>query len=52
MLYLDHREIVEARFASPEELRGIPLTWPVATYLERAFVAPAPQTSDGPTRSR
>lgn len=51
-LYLDYREIVEARFASPEELRGIAVTWPVATYLERAFVASAAQTSEDPTRSR
>jgi 8-oxo-dGTP diphosphatase len=50
MLYLDHREIVEARFASPEEPRGIPVTWPVASLP--APVAPAPQTSDDPTRSR
>ena len=51
-MYLEYREIVEARFASPEELRGIAVTWPVAIYLERAFVAPAAQTSDDPTRSR
>jgi 8-oxo-dGTP diphosphatase len=50
-LHLDHREIVEARFASPEELGGIAVSWPVAIYLERAFVVPAAQASDDPTRS-
>lgn len=32
-LRLDHREIIGARLASPEELRGIALTGAVAAYL-------------------
>jgi hypothetical protein len=34
-LRLDHREIVAAHLASPEELHGIALTEPVAAYLRR-----------------
>ena len=34
-LRLDHREIVAAHLASPEELRGIALTGAVAAYLGR-----------------
>ena len=39
-LQLDNREIIGARLASPEELRGIEVTAPVAVYLERAPAAP------------
>ncbi len=34
-LRLDNREIVEARLVSPDELRGIAVTGPVAIYLGR-----------------
>jgi 8-oxo-dGTP pyrophosphatase MutT (NUDIX family) len=34
-LQLDHREIVEAQLFSPDQLRGVLLTGPVAAYLER-----------------
>ena len=33
-LRLDNREIIAARLASPEELRGLALTAPVAAYLD------------------
>ena len=51
-LQLDNREIIGARLASPEELRGIAVTGPVAAYLERAPSAPPAETSGDPTRSR
>jgi len=35
-LRLDNREIIEARLVSPEELRGMAVTGPVALYLDRA----------------
>jgi 8-oxo-dGTP diphosphatase len=38
-LQLDNREIIGAWLASPEELRGIEVTGPVAGYLERAPAA-------------
>jgi 8-oxo-dGTP pyrophosphatase MutT (NUDIX family) len=34
-LQLDHREIVAAQLFSPDELRGVAVTGPVAAYLER-----------------
>jgi 8-oxo-dGTP diphosphatase len=34
-LRLDHREIVEAQLFSPDELRGMTVTGPVAAYLKR-----------------
>jgi hypothetical protein len=34
-LQLDHREIVAAQLFSPDELRGVTVTGPVAAYLER-----------------
>ncbi|HEX7683579.1 MAG TPA: NUDIX hydrolase [Trinickia sp.] len=34
-LRLDHREIIAARLASPEELKGIELTAAVSAYLDR-----------------
>jgi 8-oxo-dGTP diphosphatase len=34
-LLLDHREIVAAQLFSPDELRDVRVTGPVATYLER-----------------
>src|SRR5271166_2499499 len=48
-LQLDNREIIGARLASPEELRGIEVTGPVAVYLERAPAAP--ETTADSTRS-
>jgi 8-oxo-dGTP diphosphatase len=48
-LQFDNREIIGARLVSPEELRGIEATGPVATYLERAHAAPG--TIADPTRS-
>jgi 8-oxo-dGTP diphosphatase len=39
-LQLDNREIIGARLASPEELRGIEVTGPVAAYLERTLASP------------
>ncbi len=33
-LQLDNREIIAARLVSPEELRGIAVTGPVAVYVE------------------
>ena len=48
-LQLDNREIVGARLASLEEVRGIAVTKPVAVYLERP---PAmPETTLDSTRS-
>jgi len=41
-LQLDHREIVAAQLFSPDELRGVAVTGPVAAYLGRSRpVAPA-----------
>ncbi len=34
-LQLDYREIVEAQLFSPDQLRDVPLTGPVAAYLKR-----------------
>ncbi len=51
-LQLDNREIIGARLASPDELRGIAVTGPVAAYLQRAPSAPPAETSGDPTRSR
>jgi 8-oxo-dGTP diphosphatase len=34
-LSLDNREVVAARLVLPDELRGIPVTGPVAAYLKR-----------------
>jgi 8-oxo-dGTP pyrophosphatase MutT (NUDIX family) len=34
-LQLDHREIIAAQLFSPDELRGVAVTGPVAAYLER-----------------
>jgi hypothetical protein len=34
-LQFDHREIVAARLFSPDELRGVAVTGPVAAYLEK-----------------
>jgi 8-oxo-dGTP diphosphatase len=34
-LRLDHREIIAAQLFSPDELRGVAVTGPVAAYLER-----------------
>jgi 8-oxo-dGTP pyrophosphatase MutT (NUDIX family) len=34
-LQIDNREIIGARLISPSELRGMPLTGPVAVYLDR-----------------
>ena len=48
-LQLDNREIIGARLASPEELRGIEVTGPVAAYLKRPPAAP--ETSADLTRS-
>ena len=45
-LQLDNREIVGARLASPEELRGIEVTAPVAVYLESAPAAPVETSAD------
>ena len=50
-LQLDNREIIGARLASPEELRDIAVTGPVAAYLERVPAA-RPETSGDLTRSR
>ena len=50
-LQLDNREIIGARLASPEELRAIAVTGPVAAYLERAPAARPAETSADPTRS-
>jgi 8-oxo-dGTP diphosphatase len=41
-LKLDNREIVAARLVSPDELRDMPLTGPVAAYLDRGFFAVIP----------
>jgi 8-oxo-dGTP diphosphatase len=35
VLQFDHREIVAAQLFSPDELRGVTVTGPVAAYLER-----------------
>jgi 8-oxo-dGTP diphosphatase len=51
-LQLDNREIVGARLASPEELRDIAVTGPVAAYLERAPAARPAETSGDLTGSR
>ena len=48
-LQVDNREIIGTRLASPEELRGIEVTGPVAVYLERAPAAP--ETPAKSTRS-
>ncbi len=40
-LQLDNREIIGARLASPEELRGMEVTGPIAAYLERCDRATA-----------
>ncbi len=42
-LALDNREIVEARLFAPEELDGVALTGPVATYFKRRSPAEARQ---------
>jgi 8-oxo-dGTP diphosphatase len=36
-LRLDNREIIEARLMSPEEIRRMPVTGPVAFYIRRRF---------------
>jgi 8-oxo-dGTP diphosphatase len=41
-LQLDNREIIAARLVSPDELRGLAVTGPVAAYLRRTFAAPPP----------
>jgi 8-oxo-dGTP diphosphatase len=39
-LRLDNREIIEARLVSPEEIRNMPVTAPVAFYIRRrSFIA-------------
>jgi 8-oxo-dGTP diphosphatase len=48
-LQLDNREIIGTRLASPEELRGLKVTGPVAAYLERAPATP--ETTADSTRS-
>jgi 8-oxo-dGTP diphosphatase len=50
-LHLDNREIVGARLALPEELRGIAVTRPVAIYLERAPAAPSADSTEDPIHS-
>jgi 8-oxo-dGTP diphosphatase len=50
-LQLDNREIISARLALPEDLRGIAVTWPVAIYLERASAAPSADSTDDPIHS-
>ena len=49
---LDNREIIGARLASPEELRGIAVTGPVAAYLERAPAAPPADLAGERARAR
>jgi hypothetical protein len=51
-LQFDNREIIGARLALPEELRGIPVTAPVAIYLARAPAAPSAEPTDDPIHSR
>jgi 8-oxo-dGTP diphosphatase len=51
-LLLDNREIIGARLASPEELRGIAVTGPVAAYLERAPAAPPADLAGERARAR
>jgi 8-oxo-dGTP diphosphatase len=46
-LQVDNREIVAARLISPEELRGMALTGPVAVYLDRTL--PLASQSDAAT---
>jgi 8-oxo-dGTP diphosphatase len=49
-IQLDDREIIGVRLASPEELRDIEVTGPVAAYLARAPAAP--ETTGDSMRSR
>ena len=39
-LRIDSREIITAQLMSPGELRGLPVTKPVAAYLARTFLLP------------
>ncbi len=48
-LKLDNREIIDARLASPEEVRGMAVTGAVADYLARSAAARL-RTSGSPTR--
>jgi 8-oxo-dGTP diphosphatase len=49
-LQLDNREIIWARLASLEELRGIEVTGPVAADLTRAPAAPDTTAASTPSR--
>jgi 8-oxo-dGTP diphosphatase len=51
-LLLDNREIIGAWLASPEELRGIAVTGPVAAYLARAPAAPPADLAGERARAR
>ena len=52
-LQLDNREIIEARLVSPEDLRGMLVTGPVAVYLGRTPSAQSPEATIGyPTSPR
>ena len=51
-LQFDNREIVGARLASPEELRGMAVTGPVADYLGRTAAAWSAEVPGDPTRPR
>ena len=41
-LQLDNREIIAARLVSPNELRGLAVTGPVAVYIRRSIAARPP----------
>ena len=51
-LKLDNREIIDARFASPEELGSMAVTGPVAVYLGRTRSDRLAGTTNPLTRSR
>ena len=51
-LQLDNREIIGARLASPEELRNMEVTGPIAAYLERCDRAAATGQGLGVRASR
>jgi 8-oxo-dGTP diphosphatase len=51
-LQLDNREIIGTWLASPEELRGIEVTGPVAAYLARAPAAPPADLAGERARAR
>ena len=51
-LRLDNREIIGARLFAPEELPGIPVTGPVAVYLDRTLATRPAEASGDCRRSR